>query len=88
MINLINYEAIHTQSRHEIELRIRAKEEQRFRLGLESAGEETGRVNKTSNPDKARPTGFFAITKTFLQAMIGTMLTERQGRLAGTPQEE
>ena len=68
--NIIDYESIHTQSAYEIELRVRAREEQRYMLGEDLGKEEAGRVKRTSNPVKAQWAGILSSSKVFLQAMV------------------
>ena len=71
--NIINYESNHTQSAYEVELRVRAREEQRFMLEDDLSKEANGQVKSTGNPGKADLAGIFSILVITLLALAGAL---------------
>ncbi len=71
--NIIDYESIPTRGAYEIELRVRAREEQRFMQEEDWDRQEARREKRTSNPIKVRLAGFFSSSKGFLRAVIDSI---------------
>ena len=70
---IFNDDSIHTQNAYELEIRVRAREEQRFMLVENFGKEEAGRVKGTSNLSKAVVAGIFSNPRVFMQALAGTI---------------
>lgn len=80
MFNIIKFDdSIHTQNTHEVELRVRAREEQRFMQAADLGMDEVGSVQSTSSPSKASPAVFPSRPKALLQAMVGSISRLMQG---------
>jgi hypothetical protein len=69
--NIYSNDSVRTQNAKEVELRIRAREEQRFMLGEDSGKEEAVQDKSTGHPLKARLAGILSNSKALLQALVG-----------------